>query len=866
MPDRSIPNSFATIRNVRRRGVLLALVAAAVLCAGLALPACSGSPRSGGAAAAPAVAPPAPPCTTPPIAAGLFLRGTMTNWALDDDYTFAYVCNEYVLNVELTGAQRFRIGDAASTPRATFGGPRRQTLTLEADIAAPLVATADGGGGDLQFAFSGPQTIHVRVAPAEEGAWAASVAITPRNYLDPAAAPVTDAVALGVRYDSRAAADKTPFGAITPGTPVHYSIASPHGVTGATLIVERRRLEGPQEVLEYEEIARVPMTRAAGAGYERWRADYRFDEPAVYGYWFEIVTPAGTFAYQNNHDSIYWTREKGSGGLGRIERGTGSSQRIRRFRQTVYRADYHVPDWGRDAVFYYIFPERFRNGDRRNDPRPGPRTFHDRSVEVHAHWLDQPSLPRSGDGSDDVYGNDFFGGDLAGITQQLDYIRRLGANTLYLTPIFRAASNHKYDTADYRHIDPHFGSDAEFLLLTRAARERGIRVLLDTSLNHTGSDSIYFDRWAKYPGLGAFDGGHVRPDSAYADWYRFDPSQSDPERQYRGWAGAQDLPELNKASPAFRAFAFGAPDGVMQHWLDRGASGWRMDVAPWVPDDFWRAWRSALKQHRPDALAVAETQFEASKFFLGDEFDSTMNYIFRNAVEAYANGADARAAYANIELMRELYPPQAFYALMNLLSTHDSPRALYDFGYRNASDDAATIALARQRLRLAVFFQMTFPGAPAVFYGDEAGVTGGEDPFNRVTYPWADLGGKPDRELLADYRRLIAMRHAHAILRHGSIDAPAYIDAHLIVLLRRDGTRGAITATNNDGVAHTATIRLPDDLAARRFIDVLGGGSVRADAGSVTFSVPPHFGVVLVSYPASSTHRSGAGGVARNPR
>src|SRR5262249_29760969 len=161
-------------------------------------------------------------------------------------------------------------------------------------------------------------------------------------------------------------------------------------------------------------------------------------------------------------------------------------------------------------------------------------------------WLDKPWLPHSGDGSDDLYGNDFFGGDLAGIIDKLDYIKDLGANTLYLTPIFRAVSNHKYDTADYRHVDPHFGSDAAFERLTRAAKKRDIRVLLDTSLNHSGSDSIYFDRYGKYAEIGAFDGGRIHPESPYADWYLFNPSQTDPDRQYHGWAGAKDLPELNK--------------------------------------------------------------------------------------------------------------------------------------------------------------------------------------------------------------------------------------------------------------------------------------------------------------------------------
>jgi glycosidase len=250
------------------------------------------------------------------------------------------------------------------------------------------------------------------------------------------------------------------------------------------------------------------------------------------------------------------------------------------------------------------------------------------------------------------------------------------------------------------------------------------------------------------------------------------------------------LPEINKASTSFRNFAFGASDSIMKRWLDRGAAGWRMDVAPWVPDDFWREWRSAVKQHRPDALTVCETQFESSKFFLGDEFDSTMNYVFRNAVEDYANGKDARTIYGAIELMREDYPPQAFYALMNLLSTHDTARALFDFGWRDANADVAAIALAKQRLRLALFFQMIFPGAPAILYGDEAGLTGGDDPFNRVTYPWPDLGGKPDLKLIAAYKIRRRMRHEHATLRHGSIDAPAFIDDHVVVLFRRDASAG----------------------------------------------------------------------------
>lgn len=770
-------------------------------------------------------------CAAPPLAEPPFLRGTMTTWTPREDLQFRWRCNAYELNVNLTGAHEFRITDARFGGGINFGAASRRPL--QPDRPAAL---AKGPSANLHFDFRGEQALRLAF-PRGKAPQLTVRAAQPEDRLDPA---ITDPVVNSLHFDSRDWKHKYPFGAAPAGTEMQFSLDGEPTFGAVTLVIEKRRLEGPQEVLDYAEVARVPLVRKRDGAIEHWRGTYRFADIGVFGYYFLVDNGGAQYVYGNNADPIYWTRELGSNGLGAVAQFT-PNRHIRHFRQTIFRGDYRVPDWAADTVFYYIFPERFRNGDRNNDPMPGPRSFHDTSVEVHKNWLDKPWRPHSGDGSDDIHGNDFFGGDLAGIIDKLDYIRDLGANALYLTPIFSAASNHKYDTADYRNIDPHFGTNAEFEKLTREAKRRGIRVILDTSLNHSGSDSIYFDRYAKYPGLGAFDGGKVQRDSPYADWYRFDGGG------YQGWAGAKDLPELNKASPSFREFAFGAPDSVMNLWLDRGASGWRMDVAPWIPDDFWRAWRRAVKAHRPDALTIAETQFEASKFFLGDEFDSTMNYVFRNAVQDYANGVDARVAYRSIELMRELYPPQAFYAAMNLLSTHDSARALYEFGWHGDNDVPATIALAKQRLRLAAFFQMTFPGAPAVFYGDEVGVTGGEDPYNRVTYPWTDLGGKPDSELLADYKKLIKLRNENPVLRHGSIEAPIYLDEHVIVLPRRDGDRVAFVSTNNDVTAHAVTIELPEALAGVTFTDALGGDPVQARGRTLALHVPATFGSVLLA-------------------
>jgi glycosidase len=272
-----------------------------------------------------------------------------------------------------------------------------------------------------------------------------------------------------------------------------------------------------------------------------------------------------------------------------------------------------------------------------------------------------------------------------------------------------------------------------------------------------------------------------------------------------------------------------------------------MDVAPWVPDDFWREWRIEIKRHKPDALTVSEVWFDASKYFLGDMFDSTMNYIFRNAVLEYANGGSAKALVANLELMREAYPPQAHSALMNLLSTHDAARALHQFGYHDdGKDTPAGIALAKQRLLLAVFMQMTYPGAPTIYYGDEVGVTGGEDPYNRGTYPWADEGGQPDLALLAEFKKLTRLRHDHPILRRGDLLAPVHVDEHVVVFARRLAQTWALAALNNGDQAQTVTLTLPEG-AALRYRDVLQGSAVvAAQDRQLTLSVPPQFGRVLL--------------------
>ena len=798
---------------------------------------------------------PAADCGPDPLAGReLYVRGTPNGWRAEDDAAMRWLCDHWEFVGPLHGEHSFKIGDEDWSADADLG-VAPGTPALASGAATPMQRK----GEPVKHRFDGMSRVTLAPAATPDGTPVLTIVDLPAGTPPPPAPPsITDPLALSVSFDSRRAADKAPFGAVAAGTDVAFSLGALPGVSQATLVIERRRLEGDQTTLDYTELARVPLARAAAGadGRERWSSHFRFDAPAVYGYWFELKIGERTLVFENNATPIYWTRERGAGGAGVIAEVPHSARRIRRFRQTVY-APYAVPAWAQDAVYYYIFPERFRNGDPRNDPKPGVDKFHDKTVEFHADWNDKPWRPHSGDGSDDEYSNDFFGGDIAGIIEKLDYIRSVGANTLYITPMFTAASNHKYDTADWKQIDPHFGTNDDFARLCREAAKRGIRVLPDASLNHSGADSIYFDRYGTRGGHGAFEGGKINPASPWASWYTFDASQKEADKQYKGWLDVSDLPELNKADPSYRAFAYGAPDSVTRTWLRAGASGWRMDVAPWVPDDFWRGWRAAVKETKPDALAVSETWWDASKFFLGDEFDSTMNYIFRNAVLAYANGGDAALMVANLEEMREAYPPQTFAALMNLLSTHDAARSLHVLGDVGGEATPGAVALAKQKMRLAVFFQMTYPGSPAIYYGDEVGLTGGDDPYNRGTYPWADRGGHPDRTLLADFRRLTALRRDLPVLRHGTLLAPLHVDEHVVVLARHDAGDWAITATNNGDAPRTLTIALPDGAPATGWTDALAKAPATVDARTrtLTLMLPARFGVVVGTRPTKALGR-----------
>ena len=368
----------------------------------------------------------------------------------------------------------------------------------------------------------------------------------------------------------------------------------------------------------------------------------------------------------------------------------------------------------------------------------------------------------------------------------MDYIASLGTTILYLNPISKSFSSHRYDTGDYKTPDPMLGTEADFQALCRAAHSRGIRVILDGVYSHTGSNSLYFDREWTFGGNGAY----CRTDSPYSSWYTF---YHWPD-SYNSWWGFDTLPTVNKMDDGFLDYIIRDEDSVVAHWLRLGADGFRLDVADELPDAFIALLKERIRQIRPDALLMGEVWEDASnkvaydvrrRYFVDGELDSVMNYPFRTAIVNFMRGRDSGPELKNTVMsIVENYPPQVVACNMNLLGTHDTPRiltALVDDFDGSREEKAARhltknqMEVARDRLQMAVFLQFTLPGCPSVYYGDEALMEGYKDPFNRRTYPW----GREDKEILGFFRHLGRLRRERAELRLGSIRFFAAGDKHL---------------------------------------------------------------------------------------
>ena len=500
-------------------------------------------------------------------------------------------------------------------------------------------------------------------------------------------------------------------------------------------------------------------------------------------FWYDFIIPRAhdVARYGNSHDQL--------GGVGAYSPVQPASYQV-----TVYDPAYETPEYLRKGVVYQIFPDRFFKD--KNGQKGRMRKIHEAHPEAtfHENWNERPDLnpdPANGDNQ----ALDFFGGTLRGIEQKLDYIQQLGANVIYLNPVFRARTNHRYDTGSYEEIDPILGDEKAFEALCAAAKKRGMHILMDGVFSHTGADSQYFNRFGRYDSVGAYQS----PDSPYADWFTF---LSFPN-EYKSWWGFYTLPAIDKDNPEYRRYLLNDETGILPRWIHCGACGWRLDVADELPVDLLREMRAAVKKADPHSVLLGEVWEDASNkvaygvqrcYCLGDMLDSVMNYPLRRGVIDFFTGAiDAHQLRRIILHQQEVYPAPFFYALMNLLGSHDRVRILNALsGYDRPGaiqmprDEAGKVHLghheveaAKKRYQEAVKLLCALPGAPTVYYGDEIGMTGMADPWNRAPMAWDDA----DEQLHDRIADMLNERRENAVLQTGLLKVEA-ADGDTLVITR----------------------------------------------------------------------------------
>ncbi|MBX3056296.1 MAG: alpha amylase N-terminal ig-like domain-containing protein [Anaerolineae bacterium] len=710
-------------------------------------------------------------------------------------------------------------------------------------------------------------------------------------------------------HDSRDTLFRSPGGPVYAGTAVTLRLrAASNDLTAA-----RVRLYNDRTNVQ----SFLNMTLVADDGtYEWWEATLPVsNDPTIY--WYRFIAIDGTAIAYYEDDAAR------DGGWGQpFANSLDNSWQL-----TMYDPAFNTPDWVKDAVMYQIFPDRFRDGDASNNPPPGRFFYNEPGGTIFRSdpaggtsnpWNQVVCDPRdAGDPCAGSYSKNFYGGDLQGVIDKLDYLQSLGVTTIYFNPIFESPSNHKYDTADYGFIAEDFGDLATFITLSQEVHNRGMYIVLDGVFNHTSSDSIYFDRYGRYAQVGACE-SHTSP---YRSWYYFTDvtpgtgpcvsSTGVPNgANYTSWFGFDSLPKLNAANPEVRDLIFaGGPNSVAMQWLQH-ADGWRFDVGgdidPGVTNDpnndFWEAFRATTRAQFPDSYMVIEEWGNASAWLLGDEMDATMNYQYSSAMLSFwrdttftDNDHNSGSSAGELTPLTpsqldgrlhnwiERYPPEALYAMMNLLGSHDTNRPLFMLDHNAANGTDHTPLLdpdydwsdSIARLKGVVLLQMTLPGAPTIYYGDEVGLVGPtyyyggkweDDPYNRQPFPWLDEGGLPfytflqsqaNQDALYDYyAALTAARHAHPALRTGSFDTLLVDDGDDLYGYGRkmaDHTDAAIVILNRAG-----TIAAPQDQTVTldvagylpygtNFLDVLSGDTVMVDgSGQLTVDVPGQSGVVLV--------------------
>ncbi len=536
-----------------------------------------------------------------------------------------------------------------------------------------------------------------------------------------------------IYYDSRKPSCKSPFGCIREGEKCKINVFLQKGIFIYNAFM----------ILESDERSLEIKLNYAGENekHQIFSTEFSIEDKGLYYYCFCMISEQGR---------EYFCKEK-----------------EKKWQLTVYDKDFAVPEEFGGSVMYQIFPDRFFSfGKTDLSKKLLPYTIHKSTNECPVYYPDENGIVRN---------CDFYGGNFRGIESKLPYIKSLGVSVIYLNPIFKAYSNHRYDTCDYKKTDPMLGTKEDFKALCDAAHSVGIKIILDGVFSHTGSNSIYFDK-EKIFGGGAFSGKA----SPYFSWYTF----YDFPNSYESWWGIDTLPCVKEMEESFLDYIIRDDDSVIRHWLRLGADGFRLDVADELPDEFIAMLRKVLKEEKEDAVLIGEVWEDASnkvsygkvrKYFSCGELDSVMNYPFRNFIIDYAKENISSSDFSeSVMTICENYPNEVLNCLMNSLSTHDTARiinVLSDCSMDMPKDKKENytltereLSVALDRLVLSVALLFILPGCPCIYYGDEAGMQGFEDPFNRRYFNW----GRENKFCFELYKTLSEIRNSNPCLKNGT--------------------------------------------------------------------------------------------------
>lgn len=771
-----------------------------------------------------------------------------------------------------------------------------------------------------------------------------------------------------LEFDSRSITYKKPFGAVKQGQ---------EDVTFRLGAKAKDAQYVKLELIDNNGISRAYNMSVATVvnGKDYWEVivpKTEFKEIGIWGYKFIIIDGLAKAEYGD---------DGASGGTGAV-----SEEGQTPYNLSVYAADYKTPDWMKDAVVYQIFPDRFFDGDTTNNQAKTLDGVRGDQVQLFDgdKWSVIPENPRQSEEAnkpyypdattDGVWSNEFYGGDIAGIEGKLMYLKNLGVTAIYLNPVSWAASNHKYDATDYKHLDPMFGqpvynktgdpasglnyeatkiaSDKVYQKFADSCAKLNIHLISDGVFNHVGDDSIYFDRYEKYPEIGAYEfwnrvwkevetrsvskeegiktvksyyksqvnpntgKSYTDPDFNFTEWFDVGPDKVYDEKtgkfvrySYEGWWGYDSLPVIKTIEAAntnlsndsnatiagaheynnvdfrenvigynIKGLSEGEASAAMekanaQRWLWMGSSGWRLDVAPDVSDATWQEFRKSVKSAEgykdvngntiADPIILGEEWNVATHYLLGDMFDSVMNYQFRAAVQNFiVNGKDAKELNNALETIRENYPKEAWEAMLNLVDSHDTVRNITKIDNPSWEEENTKIApeaseKAIKLQALTSIFQMSYPGAPTIYYGDEVGVVGTKDPDSRRSFPWERVSGtnisSTYREKYGDlyntYVNAAKVRNDYKdIFATGELKT-AYAQGTVIAYARKSDKKGGLSLINRGEQEVTITGDVTDFLPDGIILtDKLGSGtSASIDDGKMTITVPGYTGMMMVS-------------------